>query len=190
MTGVFLVMVVENLGIPFPTEIGFIIAQGLITTGQIGYFEAIIIITLAHVFGGVLAYSVGRWGDRKTKTYFENSPHLNEAKARLTKWYDEFGNATVFITRLIGYVRPWSSLIAGFAQVPFWSFLFWTTAGSLIFVTVSLWFTHFFVRIWRIFPDSHLLIIVAMFILFFGIILFELIRRVHGQIKNRRAVGK
>ena len=62
MHGVFLFMVVENLGIPFPTELGFVTAQGLIKAGYTTYLSAYLVITAGHLTGAGVTYYSGRAG--------------------------------------------------------------------------------------------------------------------------------
>ncbi len=184
--GVFLVMLVENIGIPFPTEVGFLVAQGLITSGYTSYSFAVVIITSGHVAGSIISYGIGRFGNRKTTSHFEHNPRLKETKRKLTDWYRKYGSATIFFTRVFGYVRPWASLVAGFADVPFWPFLIWTTLGSLMFSSFSLYVTKYFVFVWQEFPEYHLLIALLVFVLFFGLIGYELAKGAYGKIRSRQ----
>jgi len=177
VSGIFLVMMIENLGIPFPTEVGFLIAQGLITTGHLTYSSAVIIITAGHVVGSLIAYTIGRWGDQKTVHYFARNKRMADVKTRLITWYSKYGGLTVFGSRIFGYVRPWASLVAGFARVPLGPFLLWTSLGSLLFSIVSLSLTNYIVYIWHHYPGLHILMVIIMFCLFFGLLGFELIRQ-------------
>lgn len=186
MLGAFAVMVIENLGIPFPTEIGFLVAQGLISAGDISYPLAVIVITLGHVTGSVIAYSIGRWGDKKLTHYFTKNKRLKSAKERIEEWYHKYGSATIFFTRNFGYVRPWASLIAGFAKAPFTTFLLWTTIGSLVFSSFTLYITKYVVFIWQNNPDLHIIMSIIVGILFFGLIAAELGRNIYEKIFGKK----
>lgn len=186
LTGVFLVMVVENLGIPFPTEVGFLVAQGQIQAGQLTYPAAITLITLGHVVGACLAYGIGRWGDRKLTGIFERNRHWKEVQERVVRWYARYGNVTVFTTRLIGYVRPWSSLVAGFARLPMVPFVIWTTLGSLIFSSVSLYITRYIIAVWLAYPQFHTEMLIIIFLLFFSILITQIGRSLYGKIRHRQ----
>ncbi|MFA6081955.1 MAG: DedA family protein [Patescibacteria group bacterium] len=181
MFGAFLVMVVENLGIPLPTEIGFIIAQNQVAKGEITYIYAVLVITFGHVVGAILGYAIGRWGDKKTRRFFERNEKLQNAKIRIKEWYDKWGIITILFTRNFGYVRPWSSLIAGFAQMPFWPFLIWTIIGSFIFSFISLTITKYLLVIWQNYPETHIIISIAAGFLFFGLIAFELGKKIYEK---------
>ncbi|MGE5404937.1 MAG: DedA family protein, partial [Candidatus Saccharibacteria bacterium] len=76
---------------------------------------------------------LGLWGHDSVMRRFGHNESFSRASDWLTEWYDKHGSVTVFVARFIGYIRPWSSLVAGFAEIDFKSFVFWTFAGSLIF---------------------------------------------------------
>lgn len=184
--GVFMVMVIENLGIPFPTEVGFIVAQGLIIKGTIDYFDATLIITAGHIFGAVLAYYIGYWGGSKLNRHLQNNAKWLLTKERITGWYKRWGSITIFVTRNFGYVRPWSSLVAGFAKMPFAPFLLWTAIGSFVFSFVSLTVTKYLVVIWRDYPQLHILISIIMGFLFFGLIGAEFGKQIYAKFHRKK----
>ncbi len=173
--GAFLSMVIENLGIPLPTEIGYLICQNLITEKTYSYMFVVIILTAGHVLGALISYSIGRFGDRYVGK-LRKASKVKEVQGKLKKWYAKYGNVTIFLTRFVGYVRPWSSFVAGFAKVDFFQFLFWTTLGSLLFNMTALYFSSFIIDLWNRYAFMHIYIIVSAFILFFGILIYELVR--------------
>ncbi len=184
LISVFLIMFIENMGLPFPTEIGFLIAQSQIQSGAIGYFTAILVITAGQVCGATVGYSIGRFGDRKLSRIFKHNSRLLTTQEKLVKWYQRWGSVTVFATRLIGYVRPWSSLVAGFSRQPFAPFLIWTMLGSLIFSSVSLVFTKYLVLFWRQHPQFRLEIVIVILVLFFGAVTVSLIKSLYDKISG------
>ena len=74
MHGVFLFMVIENLGVPFPTELGFLTAQGLVSAGYASYVSAFLVITAGHLFGAGVTYYSGRAGHGYLVNRFSHSP--------------------------------------------------------------------------------------------------------------------
>lgn len=183
--GAFLVMVVENLGIPFPTEVGFLVTQSLIEDHAILYPVAVAILTLGHITGSVIAYAIGRWGDKSLMNWLEKHSRMHASKQRLEIWYEKWGAWTVFISRIFGYIRPWASLVAGFAKVDFMTFLLWTSVGSLVFTVGSLYLTRYIIRYWIAYPQFHGAMLIVLFFIFFGAILFELGRQLYGRIRRK-----
>lgn len=183
--GVFLSMFIENIGIPLPTEIGYLLGQELIITKQHSWLFIVFILTIGHTAGALLSYSIGRWGNDVVSHKIQGNKKIIEVHDKLNAWYKKYGNTTVFITRFVGYVRPWSSYVAGFAGIDFWSFLVWTFVGSLIFNVMSLYFTKIFILIWRRYEILHLTILLVGFIFFFGFLIYEAVKFLtKSKIKN------
>lgn len=90
-----------------------------------------------------------------------------EVSDSIHNWYERYGNITVFATRFIGYVRPWSSLVAGFARINWLPFLFWTLLGSLIFNIIVLEFTLYFLEWWHQFGTLLRYLAIGLFLLSF-----------------------
>lgn len=174
--GVFSIMTIENLGIPFPTEAGFLVAQKLISNKQISFFYAFLIINLGLDFGAVVSYLVGRYGDELLIKKLDRTNKIEKTHQKIINWYGKYGNITVFATRLIGYVRPWSSFVAGLAEVPFGMFLLWTILGSAIFSLITMIFTKYLIHYWNRFENYHVLIGISLAICFFGLLIYELFK--------------
>ncbi len=172
--GAFLSMVIENIGIPLPTEIGYLIAQDLIVRGVFSYPFILFILTLGHVLGAVISYKIGLLGDNYINRKFKNNQKITLVHKKLEEWYKNYGSLTVFLTRFVGYVRPWSSYIAGLAEVDFWPFLLWTTVGSLLFNIITMYFTSIFLTVWRRYSLYHFLTGTIVFLIIFGLIIYEI----------------
>ncbi len=189
--GVFLSMFVENIGVPLPTEIGYLIARDLLEHQRYSYLFVLFILTLGHVVGSVVSYFIGRLGDNYIKSKLSKNENISKVHKKLEAWYSEYGNLTVFITRFVGYVRPWSSFVAGLAEVPFGPFLIWTTIGSVIFNIINIYFAEIFVLVWRRYEAYHFLILILIFLLFFGVFFYQGGKHLYNRHKkNRETSGK
>jgi len=177
VVGVFLSMFIENIGIPLPTEIGYLIGHDLINRNIIPYVLMLFILTLGHVVGATVAYFIGRWGEEFFTKHVAKNHRFTNIDTTLKKWYTTYGDATVFTTRFIGYIRPWSSFVAGYSQVALIPFIVWTTLGSLIFNIFNLYLAGIIIVIWRKYAIYHVAIVAIGFILFFGFIIIEIARR-------------
>jgi membrane protein DedA with SNARE-associated domain len=133
--GVVLLMAVESACIPFPSEIvmplaGWMLVQarGLGTVHVVlgGFYGA-----LGCLLGSWLAYWVGLKGGRplleRYGRYLLITPHELE---RADRWFERYGEATVFFSRLLPVVRTFISLPAGIARMNFWRFSFYSFVGS------------------------------------------------------------
>lgn len=174
--GIFSSMFIENIGIPLPTEIGYLLGQDMVNAGRHSYFFIIFILTLGHVSGSIVSYYVGRLGDNYVTNKIKSNKRIVIVQQKLKSWYKRYGDLTVFLTRFVGYVRPWSSFVAGFSGVKLVPFLVWTTLGSLIFNIFTLYFTSIFILVWRRYAFLHVILILGAFTLFFGFIIYETIK--------------
>jgi len=165
-------MVVENCGIPFPTEGAFIVSQHLINTHVYGFWTLYWWMVFTQVLGAIIAYGLGRGFSEWILSH--KNAKLLETQKRIDAWYQKYGTATIFATRLIGYVRPWSSLVAGIACFPFVPFVLWTTLGTMLFVYPTMQATGLLVRLWANFPGLHILISLVMLALFLGLVIYGL----------------
>lgn len=176
--GVFLSMVIENIGIPLPTEIGYLIGQDLASHNIYSYKMVILLLTAGHLLGSLISYGIGRWGDNVVSRKIEKTKKIVQIHEKLEKWYAKYGNFTVFLTRFIGYVRPWSSFVAGFARVKLWQFIIFTTLGSLIFNIINLYLSGIFFLIWRKYIIFHFYIVLAFGIAFFALVFYWLLKKI------------
>jgi len=91
---------------------------------------AIINYSLAFYLGRILIYKIA---DHKTSRFFL----INSAKIKKSEdFFLHYGNISTLIGRLVPVVRQLISLPAGFAQMNFKSFCFYTTLGSAVWITV------------------------------------------------------
>jgi membrane protein DedA with SNARE-associated domain len=178
-------MFIENIGIPLPTEIGYLIAKEIITLGLHSYLTVLLILTLGHVVGSTVSYTIGILSDRLLFMKLSKSDKLEKTDAKLKKWFEKYGTITIFITRFVGYVRPWSSFVAGLGKVRFWPFLFWTALGSLIFNIFCLYFSGLILIIWRHYGNLHLYIVAVVFLCFFGFIIYAALHRIFFSRKKK-----
>jgi membrane protein DedA with SNARE-associated domain len=176
LSGVFLLLFFENLGLPLPTEVGYVFAQALITDHHYSYLVVFSVLQASHCLGALSAYAVGRYFRDKRHNLPFTGQSASDAQDKLDIWFKKHGDATIFLSRLIGYVRPWSSYLAGVARTSFWPFLIYTFLGTAVFNVISLSFTTTFVHLWRHNPALRV-IMVVLFLLSFSLIFFY--KRLH-----------
>lgn len=134
-----LVMLLENLVPPIPSEVVMPLAGFLIQQGKIQLLPTVLAGLLGTVLGAWFWYGIGR---------LINEEHLEqwlrrhgrwmglraEDLARSRRWFNRHGIAVVFWGRIIPGVRTLVSLPAGIELMPQPLFLAWTTAGSLMWI--------------------------------------------------------
>lgn len=190
MVGVFLFMVIENMGVPFPTELGYLATQGLISRGLIPWWWAFTVIASGHLAGSAVTYYAGRTGDSALGRWFTHRKRLMLARDRLQHWYARWGPLTILFGRLVGQVRPWSSLVAGMAGVPQGVFWLWTVLGTLIYSAAAMYASVIGFDLWNRFPTLRGPMLGLLFAVFYGSMMYALIHRWVARHWRRRRQEK
>ncbi|MHB8173583.1 MAG: DedA family protein [Nitrospirota bacterium] len=129
--GIVLMMAIESACIPLPSEIIMPFSGYLVYTGRFGLFNVALAGTVGCVLGSALAYWVGVYGGRpfllKYGRYVLITPKELDSADR---WFARFGDAAIFISRLLPVVRTFISLPAGIARMNFPKFVIYTFLGS------------------------------------------------------------
>ncbi len=139
--GITLVMLIENLFPPIPSEVVMPFAGFLAAQGKLNLVGAIAAGTIGSVAGAVELYYIGRWADEPVVRAFLRRwgrfITVTEAELdRVMKVFDKYGQPIVFFGRLIPIIRSLISVPAGMHRMPFGRFLLFTTLGSTIWTTV------------------------------------------------------
>jgi membrane protein DedA with SNARE-associated domain len=128
--GVFLLMTLESMVAPVPSELVMPFAGFLIFTGEFGVVPVLVASTLGSIVGSLLSYGMGMLGKPVVLRYGRylllNVHHL--------EWTEQFflrhGGKTIFISRFIPVVRHLISIPAGLARMPLIPFILYTAVGA------------------------------------------------------------
>lgn len=165
--GIFAFMFLENLGLPIPTEIGFVVGQVMVVAGKSSYLDIFVVILIGKTMGSIISYFLGKFFCGKIK-FLDNSSSLKSAQKVFKVWMKKYGSFAVFISRLIGYIRPWSSYMAGIGEIKFVPFLLYNIAGSALIIILTMVVFGGAVEIWQTHPLLRPLAIILFLIFFFG----------------------
>ncbi|MFM1813238.1 MAG: hypothetical protein RLZZ336_2176 [Cyanobacteriota bacterium] len=134
-----LVMLLENVIPPIPSEVVMPLAGFLVHQGKLDLVATVLAGLVGTVLGAWFWYGVGRlvneeqlerWLARRGR-WLGIEP---QALAQSRRWFNRHGVAVVFWGRVIPGIRTLVSVPAGIELMPQRIFLFWTTAGSLLWV--------------------------------------------------------
>ncbi len=140
--GVMLAMAIESAMVPLPSELilpyaGFLVSDlsqiEPITGGAWNYWIVVVVATLGNTLGSLVAYAIGAWGGRpfleRYGKYLLIRPHEIELADH---FFQRYGAATAFFSRLLPIVRTFISFPAGVARMPIWTFIIYSTAGAFL----------------------------------------------------------
>jgi membrane protein DedA with SNARE-associated domain len=132
LTAVFLLMVAESCGFPFPSEVIMPTAGLLAASGHMNLVAAIILGAGANLVGSLIAYGVAaRFGEPillGPGRYIGIRPHHLEMA---DGWFQRYGLAAVLIGRVLPVIRTYISFPAGLAGVGLMRFSTMTFIGAL-----------------------------------------------------------
>jgi membrane protein DedA with SNARE-associated domain len=132
LPGIFALMVAESACIPIPSEATMLFAGFNVANGEYSLFAVVATGTAANVVGSWLAYAVGYYGRIDILEKHGAKLHVKPSHLRRADdWFERYGAATVFFTRMVPIVRTFISLPAGVARMPFWRFTILTTLGCV-----------------------------------------------------------
>lgn len=153
--GVFLLIFIENVFPPIPSEVILTFAGFMTTMSELTIFKAIVFSTLGSVAGAILLYLVGRlvnkdrierWLDGKLGRILKFKRSDVE---KAVSWFDKKGNLTVLFCRCIPVVRSLISIPAGMAKMHFLPFILLTTVGSVVWNVILVLLGHFAGNSWE-----------------------------------------
>lgn len=132
---VFVLMTLESMCIPVPSEAVQVFGGFLVGKGSANLFWMIAAGVLGNVLGSWIAYGVGRW---KGREWLLRLRWLHITPARLDsadRWFEKRGDMAVLISRCLPIIRTFISLPAGIARMPFGRFTLLTFIGCIPWVT-------------------------------------------------------
>ncbi len=148
LAAMFVMMIVENLGFPMPTEIAFIVGQSMVVSGTVGYVEFFTIVLIGKTIGSIITYFLGKYFAGRIK-HLDNQNGLKKSQRVFELWMKKYGSFAVFLSRVIGYVRPWSSYLAGIGEIKFVPFIFYNILGSGVIIAVTMLFFGYLFSLWQ-----------------------------------------
>lgn len=135
--GILLLMVLENIFPPIPSELimpsaGFAAARGDMSLGMV-----VLMGTLGSVLGTLPLYYIGKafgedklvaWADKHGKWLTLSGKDIKKAD----EWFDRHGSKAVLFGRMVPGIRSLLSLPAGMSEMPLPKFLIYSAIGSAL----------------------------------------------------------
>lgn len=137
--GIGLLMFLENLFPPIPSELIMPLAGFTVAKGRMEFVPVVVAGTVGTMLGALPWYYIGmtlgekritRLADRYGKWLGISSKDIREARS----WFTKHGNKAVFFCRLVPGVRTLISLPAGMSSMPLVPFVLYSTLGTLSWV--------------------------------------------------------
>jgi membrane protein DedA with SNARE-associated domain len=139
--GVFLIIVIENVFPPIPSELVLPFSGFMTTKTELSVAMMIVASTAGSVVGGTILYYIGTILDveRLEKLVDRWGKYLQLKREDVYKadaWFDRYGIWTVFFCRMVPLLRSLISVPAGMSNMKMPLFLLFTLLGTAIWNTL------------------------------------------------------
>jgi membrane protein DedA with SNARE-associated domain len=190
---VFLLMAVGSACIPIPSEIVMVFGGALASAGfaqqalhdpsrQLDFWLIVAAGLAGSVAGAWVAYALGWAGGRplidRWGRYLLLRPHEVD---RAHRWFEDHGEAAVFLSRMLPVVRAFISLPAGVARMPFVRFTLYTILGSIPWTVGLAWGGYLLGERWRLIERYFTPISITFAVLLVGLVAWWAVRRVRAR---------
>ncbi len=130
--GIFVLMSLESMIAPIPSELVMPFAGFLIFSGQFDPLAVLAASSLGSICGSLISYGLGTLGEPVVLRYgrylFLNPHHLEWTK----RFFRRHGGKTIFLSRFLPVVRHLISIPAGLARMSLLPFILYTAAGATL----------------------------------------------------------
>lgn len=88
--------------------------------------------TIGYTLGSILGWAIGRYGGRPYLEKHGRWLHVTPEKLdKADAWFERYGDATVFVSRMLPVVRSFVSIPAGIGEMPLVRYTMLTFAGTI-----------------------------------------------------------
>lgn len=129
--GIFVLMAPESACIPIPSEPTMLFAGFSVYKGEYSLWAAALTATAANLVGSWAAYGVGYHGRHSVMTQNRLFHISDQQLERAHGWFERYGAAAVFFSRMLPIIRTFISLPAGIGRMNIYLFSVLTFLGAL-----------------------------------------------------------
>ncbi|CQR57152.1 DedA family protein [Paenibacillus riograndensis] len=134
--GIFLMLALENIFPPIPSEVILPFGGFMTTTSGLTIPGVLIASTAGSLLGAAILYWIGRLLEvsRMERIVDRYGKWIRIKKSDIRKadaWFDKYGYWTVLFCRMVPLVRSLISIPAGMSGMKFGLFMLFTTIGTL-----------------------------------------------------------
>jgi membrane protein DedA with SNARE-associated domain len=132
-TGVFILMTLESMVAPVPSEGVMPFAGYLVSVGHFSMFGIVFWSTFGSIVGSVVSYYLGYYGGKPVVLKFGKYLLLDKGHLEMTeKFFAKYGEKTIFVCRFIPVVRHFISIPAGIGKMNLTKFSIYTIIGAAL----------------------------------------------------------
>lgn len=124
-------MALESANVPIPSEIIMPFSGFLVSQNTFSFWSVILVGALGNTAGSLVSYYLAKYYGLRplhflSRLYLVHQSHMKMAE----RFFEKYGNLSVFIVRFLPIVRTFISYPAGMFKVPVLNFTLLTFIGS------------------------------------------------------------
>jgi membrane protein DedA with SNARE-associated domain len=134
---VFLLVMVESIGVPVPGETALVAAALYAgSTHKLEIWWVIAVAIAGAVLGDNVGFSIGRYGGARLLLRHGHRIRLDEGRLKIGIWlFRRHGGKVVFWGRFVSILRTWAAFLAGTNRMAWNRFLVFNAAGGVVWAT-------------------------------------------------------
>ncbi len=153
--GIFILMIVEGIITPIPSELIIPFAGYLSAEGEMNLLLVVAVGSAGAAVGNSVAYFIGYRVGRPLIQRYGRYIRLDERDLRLAeRWFAKYGDFGVLLGHAVPGIRSFISFPAGIGKMRFRNFIVFSTVGALIWTTVLALAGYLLLDGWRRFADT------------------------------------
>ena len=138
--GVALLVALENLFPPIPSEVVLPFAGFTSGRGEANFFGMVVAATVGSLLGAWALYLIAAWvGEPRLRGFLGRHERIFRIRAedldRADGWFDRHQRSAVLVCRCVPLIRSLVSIPAGFRRMRPLTFTLYTVVGSLVWNT-------------------------------------------------------
>lgn len=178
---VFIGMTMESMVFPVPSEAIMPFAGFLIAEGSMSFLGVIFWSTLGSICGSLLSYAMGKYGGRRFvhrfgKYFLLDSQELDAT----TRFFQKYGQWTIFLSRFIPVIRHLISIPAGVAHMNLVHFSLLTLVGAGLWNAFLAFVGFYLKQNWALVMQYSKvvdIVVVAIIVIFVGLFVVRHLRK-------------
>ncbi|MDD5181974.1 MAG: DedA family protein [Candidatus Nanoarchaeia archaeon] len=180
--GVYVLMILESMVFPIPSELVMPLAGFLAYTGQFSFWMVCIVATIGTITGSIISYYMGAKGGNPLfikygKYFLLDIADLEKAE----EWFRKSGEITILAGRLVPVVRHLISIVAGVAKMDIGKVIVYTAIGGFIWNTFLAGAGYLLGQNWRLIKHYLEPISLIVLLLMAGLAVFFFYRRIRDR---------
>jgi membrane protein DedA with SNARE-associated domain len=131
---IFVVIALENVGLPVPGET-ILISSAVFaaTTHELNVVAIVITAAVAALGGSATGYAIGRYGERRLLQRYGRHLHIHERDLRLGRYlFARYGGRVIFVARFVAFLRALAGLLAGINRMDWKRFMLFSGLGAAV----------------------------------------------------------